>query len=235
MTSPSSSNSESNAAGQAPGSAHGTHTPVPAAPLNSEVPGGFEETFRRAFEEEERCKEKPREEATPRTDAAITYDRFYEPVQPWVKADFARQLERELADSRSGMDEANKRWIEAREIANRETLNAAYWKDRAENMQRCYAEACVRVVGMGITSFGTLNEGLDKLKAARSATPAMSFTHAQAVCILKVRDALLVKDVQEAYHWLYTLDSKQVPHDPFKPWADLERLAAAPSPDGNHE
>lgn len=37
------------------------------------------------------------------------------------------------------------------------------------NMQRCYADACGRVVGMGIPSFGTLNEGLDKLKASRDA------------------------------------------------------------------
>jgi hypothetical protein len=44
------------------------------------------------------------------------------------------RLERELADSRSGMDEANKRWIEAREVANRETLSAAYWKDKASSV-----------------------------------------------------------------------------------------------------
>lgn len=60
----------------------------------------------------------------------------------------------------------------------------------------------------------------------QSASGALRFDPAQAVCILKVRDALLAKDIDEAYHWLYTLDSKQVPHDPFKPWAELERLAA---------
>ena len=52
------------------------------------------------------------------------------------------------------------------------------------------------------------------------------FSSAQALCILKVRDALLAKDIEEAYHWLYTLDSKQTQHDPFNPWAELERIAA---------
>lgn len=65
--------------------------------------------------------------------------------------------------------------------------------------------------------------------AAESATgeKQYGFEKAQAVCILKVRDALLANDHDEAWHWLYTLDSKQIPHDPFKPWADLERLARA--------
>jgi hypothetical protein len=126
--------------------------------------------------------------------------------------DAIEQLQRELADSRSGMDEANKRWLDAREVANRETLNANYWKDKASAAQHDLERAVA-------------NHTADL--SAASATPAMSFTPAQAVCILKVRDALLAKDVEEAYHWLYTLDSKQMPHDPFKPWADLERIAAA--------
>lgn len=51
------------------------------------------------------------------------------------------------------------------------------------------------------------------------------FEKAHAVCILLCRDALLRKDYEGAYHWLYTLDSKQVPHDPFNPWLELEALA----------
>jgi hypothetical protein len=53
----------------------------------------------------------------------------------------------------------------------------------------------------------------------------MTFSASQATCILKLRDAILKKDFDEAWNWLKTLDSKQVPHDPFQPWVDLERIA----------
>lgn len=60
----------------------------------------------------------------------------------------------------------------------------------------------------------------------------LTFSPAQALCILKLRDALLARNYDMAWHWLKTLDSKQVPHDPFKPWADLERIAEQGQKDG---
>lgn len=63
--------------------------------------------------------EKPGEAPTPRTDAAscLCVGEGYEGYE-CCSAAVARQLEREL--------------VEAQEIANRETLSAAYWKDKAQ-------------------------------------------------------------------------------------------------------
>lgn len=68
--------------------------------------------------------------------------------------------------------------------------------------------------------------------ASSATTEGMGFTPAQATCILLVRDALLAKDIDEAWHWLYTLDSKQVPHDPFNPWSELEEISKRAAVDG---
>lgn len=76
-----------------------------------------------------------------------------------------------------------------------------------------------------------VDRALHLVRHALASTPSAivekryGFEKAHAVCILLCRDALIRKDYEAAYHWLYTLNSKQVPHDPFKPWADLEALA----------
>jgi hypothetical protein len=73
---------------------------------NSEVPGGFEETFRKAFEEEERRGEKQERDSP-----------------TWDEVDAIRK-------GKSDIDLAEEIW-RLREVANRETLNANYWKDKA--------------------------------------------------------------------------------------------------------
>jgi hypothetical protein len=99
--------------------------------------------------------EKPREGATPRTDAALG---GYEHLNPNI-IDFARQLEHELQQTRLEHDSARNvlaraisrerlanmratEWEEAaQEVANRETLSAAYWKDRADAFEALHVAA----------------------------------------------------------------------------------------------
>ena len=79
----------------------------------------------------------------------------------------------------------------------------------------------------GDTDYALLLRDLEREETALRSeiAPTMKFHPAHAVCILLCRDALIRGDVQSAYHWLYTLDSKQVPHDPFKPWGELLAIA----------
>lgn len=53
---------------------------------------------------------------------------------------------------------------------------------------------------------------------------ALSFTVAQADCILKCRDALIAREYDEVWHQLYMLQTKQSNYDPFAPWINLEIL-----------
>jgi hypothetical protein len=41
--------------------------------------------------------------------------------------------------------------------------------------------------------------------------------------ILKIRDAIVEKDYDEAWHWLYSIASPD--YDKLEPWEELERLA----------
>ena len=48
---------------------------------------------------------------------------------------------------------------------------------------------------------------------------------ATAIKILKIRDALIEEDYQEAWHWLYQIASPNFDKNYEDTWTDLEKLA----------
>ena len=48
-------------------------------------------------------------------------------------------------------------------------------------------------------------------------------THEQAICLLKVRDALVKEDIDEAWHWLYKAADYNM--NRLDVWEDWERMA----------
>jgi hypothetical protein len=159
--------------------------------------------------------EKP-QQGTPRTDAVCDTPIMGTACTPhkWDKLqEHARQLERELAQTRLERDSARNvlaRAIErerlanmradqaeeareaAQEVANRETLSAAYWKDRADAFEALHV-------------------------AALSATPAMEALHDLAVCCYQYDSAkpASVANYRDALQKAYDLsvpDLAKCPH-----------------------
>ena len=67
-------------------------------------------------------------------------------------------------------------------------------------------------------------ELIENALRALASDNALSFTVAQADCILKCRDALIAREYDEVWHQLYMLQTKQSNYDPFAPWINLEIL-----------
>jgi hypothetical protein len=99
--------------------------------------------------------------------------------------------------------------------------------DAAERREGCYRAVKAERELASANSALEVYRAIEADQSSRShERDIMAFHPVHAFLILKVRDAILGKNFDDAYHWLYVLDSKQVPHDPFKPWGELEALAA---------
>ena len=68
-------------------------------------------------------------------------------------------------------------------------------------------------------------------QGATSTAPQELALEAVAPFVIEARNALLETpaDSQEAYHWLYQIQALVPNYDPYKPWIELERIAALKS------